>query len=178
MSKTHTYIALVLGIVALGLLYIGFGMDTKAPAMQNGTGDEAQSGQQEPVIYKDLIRLESPRPQETISSPLVVRGEARGNWYFEATFPLVLVDWDGRIIAEGFAEAQDDPENGSADGAGWMTEEYVPFEGELTFEQPYEPNETGEVPDFMKNGSLILRKANASGLPEHDDALEIQVRFE
>src|SRR5680860_1906637 len=32
----------------------------------------------------DLIRLSTPRPNQTISSPLTLTGQARGNWYFEA----------------------------------------------------------------------------------------------
>ena len=71
----------------------------------------------------DLIRLDSPLPNEIIMSPLVVRGEARGNWFFEASFPLILTDWDGKIIAESFAQAKSD----------WMTADFVPFEGTLTF---------------------------------------------
>lgn len=111
----------------------------------------------------DLIQLESPVPEAVIESPLVITGEARGTWFFEATFPIVLTNWDGLIIAEGFA---------TADGE-WMTEAFVPFTAELEFENPY----TEGDPDFMKRGSLILQRANPSGLPENDGALEITVWF-
>ena len=114
----------------------------------------------------DLIRLNTPRPNAMITSPLTITGEARGPWFFEASFPVVLTDWNGLIIAEYFATAQGE----------WMTEDFVPFESVLEFEKPY-PQE-GEVPDFMKRGTLILHKDNPSGLPEHDDALEIPVWFE
>ena len=108
---------------------------------------------------RDLIRLESPQPNQTIESPLVITGEARGYWFFEASFPIVLTNWDGLIIAEGFATAQDE----------WMTEEFVPFEATLTFVVD---------PDvYSKKGTLILQKDNPSGLPENDDALEIPVMF-
>ncbi|MCI0619554.1 hypothetical protein L0Y40_00765 [Candidatus Wolfebacteria bacterium] len=105
-----------------------------------------------------LIRVDEPEPNHVIISPLSIRGEARGTWYFEATFPVVLVDWDGRIIAEGYAEAQDE----------WMTEEFVPFTAMLTFTKPF----------YGERGALILKKDNPSGLPEHDAALEIPIRFE
>lgn len=117
----------------------------------------------EVVQYKDLIRVTSPKPGDVITSPLTIRGEARGNWYFEASFPISLTNWDGLIIAEHYAQAQGE----------WMTEEYVPFEAVLEFDTPLNP--LGQ--DFMKNGTLILRKDNASGLPEHDDAFEIPVKF-
>lgn len=111
----------------------------------------------------DLIRNVSVEADDVIESPLTLSGEARGQWYFEATFPVTLTDWDGLIIAEGYAEAQSD----------WMTTEFVPFEATLEFASPYEAGD----PDFMKRGSLILQKANASGLPENDAAYETTVYF-
>ena len=109
----------------------------------------------------NVVRLESPLPGDTIRSPLTIRGEARGSWYFEGDFPLVLTDWDGRIIAEHYASAQGE----------WMTSDFVPFEGILDFEVPE------DVGAFSRRGSLILRKDNPSGLPENDDALEITVTY-
>lgn len=105
----------------------------------------------------DLIVLNSPRPNEIIKSPLVIKGQARGNWFFEASFPVMLTDWDGLIIAQGIAKAEGE----------WMTTEFVPFTATLNFENP----------KYKNNGTLILKKDNASGLPEHDDALEIPVFF-
>lgn len=93
-----------------------------------------------------------------ISSPLVVTGRARGYWFFEASFPVVLTDWDGKIIADGYATAEGE----------WMTEDFVPFYFTLTFDKPA----------YGERGTLILRKDNPSGLPEHDAAVEIPVRFE
>ncbi len=117
--------------------------------------------QKEPARLDDLIVLESPLPGDRISSPLVVRGKARGQWYFEATFPLVLTDWDGRIIAQSFAQAQSD----------WMTNDYVPFEGKIEFTAPQ------DIGEFSRRGALILQKSNPSGLPEHDAALEVEIGY-
>jgi hypothetical protein len=105
----------------------------------------------------DII-LNTPQPGETISSPLQIEGSARGNWFFEASFPIVLTNWDGMIIGEALAQAQSD----------WMTEDFVPFTATLEF----------EVPQENKNGSLILRKDNPSGLPENEAAYEITIQFE
>ena len=107
----------------------------------------------------DLIRLNNPRPNQTILSPLIITGEARGNWFFEASFPVVLIDQDGLIIVQGIATAKDE----------WMTTNFVPFEATLTF--AVNKNISN------KKGLLILKKDNPSGLPEHDDALEIPVVF-
>ncbi len=118
-----------------------------------------------PVIddKSNLIKVNSPVVNSVVSSPLIISGEARGNWYFEASFPVNLVNWDGLIIAQGIATAQSD----------WMTENFVPFTAELEFVNPY----TEGSQDFMKRGALILQKDNPSGLPENDDALEIPIRF-
>lgn len=103
------------------------------------------------------IRITAPLPDAEITSPLRIRGEARGGWYFEATFPIVLVDWDGLIIAEGYAQAEGE----------WMIDDFVPFSAELSFTKP----------SFNPWGTLILQKSNPSGLPEYDAATEIPIRF-
>lgn len=105
----------------------------------------------------DLIVLKTPYPGQTVSSPLEIKGEARGTWFFEASFPVFLTDWDGLIIAQGIATAKSE----------WMTEDFVPFEAKLEFIKP----------NVKNNGSLILKKDNPSGLPQNDNALEIPVFF-
>jgi hypothetical protein len=111
----------------------------------------------------NLITLTTPIPNGVVASPLLISGQARGGWFFEASFPVSLTNWDGLIIAQGVATAQSE----------WMTAEFVPFTATLTFTNPYQ---TGNQ-DFMKKGTLVLQKDNPSGLPEHDDALEIPIRF-
>jgi len=105
----------------------------------------------------ELIRVDYPRPNQEIESPLIIEGEARGFWFFEGDFPVVLTDWDGLIIAEAIAQAEGE----------WMTEDFVQFEARLEFEKP----------EYSNKGTLILQKDNPSGLPENDDALEIPVIF-
>lgn len=109
-----------------------------------------------PVSYKDMIRVSSPLPNQLVSSPLVIRGEARGGWYFEASFPVELVDGNGKRLAIAPAQAQGE----------WMTRDYVPFSLTLTFQ-----NST------TSTGTLILRNDNPSGLPENQEELRIPVRF-
>ena len=77
----------------------------------------------------------------------------------------MLVDWDGKIIAQCYATAKSD----------WMTENFIPFEGLLEFQKPFDSS--SDIPDFMKRGALIFKKDNPSGLPEYDDALEVPVSF-
>jgi len=103
------------------------------------------------------VVVDAPNRGAVVSSPLRVRGRARGNWFFEGDFPIVLKDANGKVIARGFATAKDE----------WMTEKFVPFEGTLEFKKP----SAGD------RGTLILKKDNPTGLPEHDDALKIPVSF-
>src|SRR3989344_4392369 len=110
----------ILGGIIVILIIVGINVFLKSEERQIVL--EKQRTPEE-VEKMDLIRLDSPRPNDTIESPLVVKGQARGYWFFEADFPVMLVDWDGRIIATGIARAQDE----------WMTKEFVPFEATLDF---------------------------------------------
>jgi len=104
----------------------------------------------------DLIKIDNPRPNQIIESPLFVKGEARGNWYFEASFPAKLFDDNGFLLGITPAQAL----------GNWMTEDFVPFNVILPF----------AVPSTSK-GRLILEKDNPSGLPEYADELRIPVYF-
>lgn len=110
------------------------------------------------LIYKDLIRIDSPvqNPKTNIVSPVKISGVARGNWYFEASFPVQVLDEDGTILGAGIAQAQGE----------WTTTNFVPFSGEIKFSQPK-----------GKSGSIIFKKDNPSGLPENDDFVKILVNF-
>jgi hypothetical protein len=104
----------------------------------------------------DLIKINSPRPNELVKSPLEITGQARGNWFFEASFPVKLLDENGSDLGAGIAQAKGE----------WMTEDFVPFSAKLEFAMPK-----------GKTGSLILKKDNPSGLPENDDELRVPVSF-
>lgn len=109
--------------------------------------------------HKDLVRVTSPANGARVSSPLIIRGQARGYWYFEATFPVEVQDSAGALVGQGYAQALRD----------WMTEEYVPFESTIILTTS---------PVSGTEGEIILRKDNPSGLPEHDDHLSVPIVFE
>lgn len=108
------------------------------------------------IEYIDLIRLDSPKPNTIVKSPLNIIGKARGNWFWEANSEAELLDGTGKSIAFGHVLAKGE----------WMTEEFVPFEGVLTF----------SIPETT-SGKLILRNDNPSGLPENNKELIIPVKF-
>ena len=101
------------------------------------------------------IEVERPLPGERTGEALSVFGKARGAWYFEGDFPLLLTDAAGRVLARGFATAQDP----------WMTSDWVPFVGIL-------PNPEVHTGSW---GWLILKKDNPSDRVELDDAVAIPV---
>jgi len=96
---------------------------------------------------------------DTIKSPLTIRGEASGGWFFEASFPIRLLDASGNEIPLSPPYIMT--------AADWMTTEFVPFESTHTFPAP-----------TTETGTLILIKDNPSGLPEFNDQIEIPVQFE
>lgn len=143
MNRSKTVLFVLLGILLLGVV-VCFVMDTSE-------SDNGIDG-----VEHEMVRLHHPRPGQVIQSPLRVEGEARGMWYFEASFPVKLLTEDGRVIAEHYA---------MSDGE-WMTEEFVPFTAQIPFSQP----EGG-------SGWLVLERSNPSGLPEHADEVRIPVRY-
>lgn len=108
-------------------------------------------------VQTEKIRITTPLPNMVIGNPLVIKGEARGNWYFEASFPVRLLDGNGKEIAVIPAQAKGE----------WMTTDFVPFEVSLPFTRP-----------TTTTGTLVLEKDNPSGLPEHDEKVTIPVRFQ
>ena len=95
---------------------------------------------------------------QPVTSPLTITGEVPGSWSFEASFPVQVTDADGTLLVEAVGQVEGD----------WMTDEMVPFSVTLEFESP--PGDSAE-------GFLVLVKANASGLPEHDDSVRIPITF-
>lgn len=107
-------------------------------------------------VGNDKIKVLSLLPDALVQSPLKVAGEARGTWYFEASFPVKLVDGNGQQLAAAPAQARGD----------WMTADFVPFEAVLNFDAPQ-----------TATGFLVLEKDNPSGLTQNAESFSVPVRF-
>lgn len=118
-------------------------------------GEKATSTAEISGVNNKLALITEPQPNSIISSPLIVKGEAPGPWFFEASFPVKLIDNSGNIIVTEPATAQSDP----------LTENFVPYETLLEF------NTTAT------SGYLILTNDNPSGLPENELSVKIPVLF-
>lgn len=134
-------IFLILSIAIIGIMFFLFQTEYKDKEFSD---------------KENLIKVESPLLNEEIESPLIIKGEARGTWFFEASFPIKLFDENNVLLATGLAQAKDDS----------MTEDFVPFEAIINFDVPN-----------TKKGALVLEKDNPSGLFENADELRIDIRF-
>jgi hypothetical protein len=121
--------------------------------------EEERAIQKEETNQHDDIRISAPASFEKVTSPLLMRGEARGTWFFEGDFPIEVRNEEGEVLGEGYATAQGE----------WMTEEFVPFEGEIIFT-------IDEGIEHMQ-GTVIFYKDNPSGISELDDMHVVPVLF-
>lgn len=147
MKKFHAII--VLGAIILVIIGAYWFMAT--PAEETPTDENGSK--------HDLIRVYAPQPLDIVTSPLIIRGEARGMWYFEATFGVRMQDANGNDIPLDPAYIMTENE--------WMTEDFVSFETTHTFSAP-----------DTETGTLIFERSNPSGLPENADELRVPIRFD
>jgi hypothetical protein len=148
MKKIIISIVLLAGVLVASFLFLRKDMEAPVP----------QAGPQATYLNADPDMIEvSVTPGQTVSNPLVLSGRARGYWYFEASFPVRLVDQSGAVLTEVPAQAIGD----------WMTEDFVPFS--VTLSYPTQPSGS--------QGFLILRNDNPSGEPERDRSVTLPVIF-
>lgn len=102
----------------------------------------------------DNIKVDTPSPGAVVGHAVVISGQARGTWYFEASFPASIEDAVGHVIDQAPAQAQ----------ADWMTEELVPFS--VTLQIP---------PNYSGPAKIILRNDNPSGDPARDASVSYSV---
>lgn len=106
-----------------------------------------------PPFTSENVKVQLPRPNGNVVHNFTVTGEARGTWFFEASFPVQVRDPQNIVVGQGIAQA-----NGE-----WMTEDFVPFTAPVV------------VKDYTGPATLVLIKDNPSGLPEHDDSVEFPI---
>lgn len=133
-------LAVIIVVLAV-LLFAGSAPD------QNGTTPPPSPT---PAPFRsENVNVSFPLPNATVPKTFTVIGEARGTWYFEASFPVQVRDPGNNLVGQGIAQA----------GANWMTTEFVPFSASVT------------VTGYSGPADLVLIKDNPSGLPENDDAV-------
>jgi hypothetical protein len=111
----------------------------------------------ETIVAEDKgIQVSDPTDQATLTSPISIRGEAKGKWFFEGSFPVSLVDESGKSLVESHVTAEGD----------WMTEDFVPFTANISF----------SVATTTK-GFVVFKNDNPSGDATRDVHFKIPVTF-
>ena len=98
----------------------------------------------------------SPLKNSSISNPIAIIGKIPGDWSFEASFPIKLLNQNSQQIASTQGHLLGE----------WTTTSLVPFSAEITFSGSY-----------SGLASIVLQKDNPSGLANNDDSITIQVYF-
>lgn len=102
------------------------------------------------------ISIDNWADDRQVTSPLTITGLVPGSWSHEGSFPVEIIYQNDIGLSGTVAELDGD----------WMTDEMVPFTAELVLDEHLAGEEI----------SIILRKANPSGLPDNDDSLELPVK--
>lgn len=167
-EKRWAFIILIIGMVLiLGSILLLIKREEGSWICQNGQWvkhgnthkpqptESCEDGTQVSKENEEIVVF-SPQPNEIVNSPIKIKGKAKGTWFFEAIFPVRLLDNKDKELAKGFVEAEGD----------WMTEDFVSFKGEIRFEAA---NAT--------SGVLVFEKNNPSGLPEKNKEFRLPVQF-
>jgi len=102
-----------------------------------------------PIVVNNI------KDNQTVSNPIKIEGKARGGWFFEASFPIKLVDTNGNILATTTGQAQSD----------WMTSDFVNFTATLEYVKS----------TSTSHALIVLSNDNPSGNPDLDQAIFIPV---
>ncbi len=108
------------------------------------------------IEMADEIRVVIPRPNQGVTLPLVIKGEARGGWFYKGAFSIELLGASGQQIAIAEAQALED----------WMTDRFVPFTADVVLEGSAIP----------ERAVFIFRKNSPTGT-EVDVKLTLPVRI-
>ena len=108
--------------------------------------------------YDGTLSLTTPPAIDTpVTSPLAIEGTATGNWFNEATFPIKVLDGDGRVLGSGQAQAL----------GNWMTTGTVQFSASIPFVTPK-----------YATGTVEFKNDNPSGLPINAKEFDLEVQFQ
>ena len=107
-------------------------------------------------LLHDEIRITIPVFNQTLTSPFIIKGEAKGTWFFEGDFPIHLFTIDHHLITTAIASTEYD----------WMTESFIPFEATLSFDTPID-----------QNGYILIQNNNPSDNIQLNKMIRIPIRF-
>lgn len=147
--RTGAWITLITVLTVIVVILAYFVFVVPAPGTATGTATGGETTQ--PLSTRVIVT--SPKADATVGKTFVVSGQAPGPWFFEASFPIKVIDKDGKVLLNTYASAQGE----------WMTTEQVTFTTNITLN-----NYTGPA-------TLVLMRDNPSGLPENDDSVSLEI---
>lgn len=107
-------------------------------------------------FQSDYVKITEPQINQKITSPVIIKGQALGTWFFEASLPIRVSDANHVVLGTGVAHAEGD----------WMTTSFVPFTATVNFAIP-----------TTSSGFIRIEKDNPSGLPQNAASEEFPVNF-
>lgn len=151
MKKTLIIFAIIIAGTIFWYLFVG----SKSP---NSNGNTAHNTEITYVNASDsLIHVTLPFPDAVVGKKFSVIGEARGSWFFEASFPVMVIGKDGVILDQRPAMAKGE----------WMTENFVPFQADM------------EIPEtYIGPAKLILKNDNPSGETSRERSMSFDINIE
>jgi hypothetical protein len=106
---------------------------------------------------KDMITVDLPFPGAVTGKDFIIKGQARGTWFFEGSFPVVVLDKDGKVLFAGIATSSE----------SWMTTNFIPFSSSV------------KVPvSYIGKATVILKKDNPSGEASRDASISFPITIE
>ncbi|MGC9968751.1 MAG: Gmad2 immunoglobulin-like domain-containing protein [Minisyncoccia bacterium] len=109
------------------------------------------------VSHDGRLVVMQPRPGTFIASPVALHGSVTGGgWFFEAVFPVKVLDGDGTVLGQGQAQAESD----------WMTTGTVPFSASISFSAPR-----------YATGTVVFTQDTPRALTQNGEKLSVPVRF-
>jgi len=111
-----------------------------------------------PAVSPDgRVVVIAPLPGAAVRSPATISGTVTGGgWFFEAVFPVKILDGDGTVLGAGEARAQGD----------WTATGTVIFTAVIPFAAPR-----------AAAGTIVLAKDNPSGAPANAEQFSVPVGF-
>jgi len=146
-TKLIVAIVILFAVVIAAAVLIVLPAPEQVPSEENGSSE---------LFVSENVKVSSPLPNSPVPKTFTVVGEARGPWFFEASFPVQVRDPNNDLVGQGIAQTS----------VNWMTTDFVPFTAHVT------------VTDYAGPATLVLLKDNPSGLPELDDAVSFDIIVE
>lgn len=164
LSRKTIYVLIFILVVSI-VSYLSLLPDTVfTPSIEQVKKDSLESNTNQKINYinatNDLIVVSSPQPDDVVERDLNIVGKARGGWFFEASFPVEILDMNGNLITTSIAQAIT-----TKDG-GWMTSDFVNFEANIKIPQSY----SGQI-------TVVLKKDNPSGESVRDASISFQLNL-